>query len=159
MNSRHGRHIISVALALILLGSLSPVVAQSFYRWTDANGTTHFSSQPPPNQTDARAVELEPLNTISAQPINEREPRNVRAAAKPARPKIVMYGAQWCGYCKKARNWLAANNVKYTEYDTETSAKGKADYIKYKATGVPFFLVNGELWRGYSQGRFERLLQ
>ena len=33
--------------------------------------------------------------------------------------KVVMYGADWCGYCARARALLEAKGVAYEEIDTD----------------------------------------
>ncbi|MCX2955004.1 glutaredoxin family protein [Lentzea sp. NEAU-D7] len=32
---------------------------------------------------------------------------------------IVMYGAEWCGDCRRAKSWLTRNNVPFTYVDVE----------------------------------------
>ncbi|QLY31484.1 glutaredoxin family protein [Nocardia huaxiensis] len=32
---------------------------------------------------------------------------------------IVLYGADWCGDCRRAKVWLRENNVAFTEIDVE----------------------------------------
>lgn len=51
-------------ICLLLLISL-PALAQ-IYKYTDANGNTAFSNQPP-NGTKTEVVELPPLNSIETQ--------------------------------------------------------------------------------------------
>lgn len=53
-------------LACLLLLICVPALAQ-IYKYTDANGNTAYSSQPP-DGTRAETVELKPLNSIEAQP-------------------------------------------------------------------------------------------
>jgi hypothetical protein len=50
------------SLVLLLLLFALPAVAQ-IYKYTDANGNTAYSSQPP-NGTKAETVELPPLNSV-----------------------------------------------------------------------------------------------
>jgi len=63
-------------MCLLLLISL-PAVAQ-IYKYTDANGNTAFSNQPP-NGTRSEIVELPPLNSVETQ-------APVRPAPSPAAP-------------------------------------------------------------------------
>lgn len=32
---------------------------------------------------------------------------------------IVMYGAEWCGDCRRAKSWFKRNGVPFTEVDVE----------------------------------------
>lgn len=70
------------SLALLLLMLALPAVAQ-IYKYTDANGNTAYSSQPP-NGTKAETVDLPPLNNVNTaapppgpsapQPQNQPQP-------------------------------------------------------------------------------------
>lgn len=51
-------------LALVLL-LLAPTVAAQVYKWTDAQGTVHYSETPPPKGTTYKSV----TPTGSAQPV------------------------------------------------------------------------------------------
>ncbi len=51
--------------------------------------------------------------------------------------KLVMYGASWCGYCKKMRKTLAENNVDYIEIDVEKSSQRKSLTDTLEITGYP----------------------
>ncbi len=75
------------SLALVLLLFALPAVAQ-IYKYTDANGNTAYSNQPP-NGTQAETVDLPPLNSVQtvapapAPPIpaqNQSEPQQNAAA-------------------------------------------------------------------------------
>ena len=51
--------------------------------------------------------------------------------------KLVMYGASWCGYCKKVREALDDKNIDYIEIDVEKSSQGKAMTNALEITGYP----------------------
>ncbi|WP_303905235.1 DUF4124 domain-containing protein [Thiohalomonas denitrificans] len=140
-------------LALVLLLASGAAGAGNLYRWTDANGVTHFGDKPGPG---ASAVEVGPLNGYRAPPVPASSDPKLKEAA--GQPKVVMYGTEWCGICKKARAYLGRNSISYTEYDVEKSARGKRDYRRMNGSGVPIFLVGGQRLNGFSEERFERLL-
>ena len=63
-------------------------------------------------------------------------------------PKIVMYGADWCPYCKKLREEFEANKVDYIEIDVEKSGERETmvktmEIYGYPATWVGYTRVNG----------------
>jgi len=63
-------------------------------------------------------------------------------------PRIVMYGADWCPYCRKLRTEFNDNNVDFIEIDVEKSAyKEKItrtmEINGYPATWVGYTRVNG----------------
>jgi len=63
-------------------------------------------------------------------------------------PRIVMYGADWCGYCKKLRGEFDANNVDFIEIDVEKSSEKQTitrtmEIHGYPATWVGYTRVKG----------------
>lgn len=111
---------------------------------------TQFSDSPAPN---ADRVHVKPLNVYEA-------PAQQQATGQAAtnQPKVIMYGAQWCGVCKRARAYFHRNKIRYVEYDVEKSARGKNDYRRMKGSGVPIFLVDGRRVDGFTEARFDTLL-
>ena len=77
-------------ICLLLLISL-PALAQ-IYKYTDANGNTAFSNQPP-NGAKTEVVELPPLNSIETQtpsrPALNREPQQTAPVAPPSQPQTA----------------------------------------------------------------------
>lgn len=55
-----------VALATIVCGALGMAHAQPVYKWVDADGKTHYGSQPPPSQQDTEPLKL-PSNNGSTK--------------------------------------------------------------------------------------------
>jgi glutaredoxin len=64
-----------------------------------------------------------------------------------------MYITSWCGYCRKAREYLQSLRVNLVEYDVEKDpSKGKEMLSKSGGSkGVPLIDVEGIIIRGYSQ--------
>jgi glutaredoxin len=63
-------------------------------------------------------------------------------------PRIVMYGADWCPYCKKLREEFDANDVDFIEIDVEKSGEMQTmaetmEIYGYPATWVGYTRVNG----------------
>jgi glutaredoxin len=63
-------------------------------------------------------------------------------------PGIVMYGADWCPYCKKLREEFDANDVDFIEIDVEKSGEMQTmaetmEIYGYPATWVGYSRVNG----------------
>ncbi len=68
------------------------------------------------------------------------------------KPKVVMYGADWCGYCKKLREELEADNTDYIEIDVEKRRDKKRlskimGISGYPSTWVGYSRVNGTTLR------------
>ncbi len=64
-------------------------------------------------------------------------------------PAVALLATQWCGYCAKMREFLAAQGIAYTEYDVETTVEGRALMARVQGGGVPVLLVGEDVVHGY----------
>jgi len=144
--------------ALFLIAALaaaSAAGAQTIYRWTDAQGKIHYTSDPPPGAS--RDVVRPRVNSYAA-PASAGVPAAAPPpAAAPAGP-VVMYATSWCPYCAKARAYFSRNGIAYTEYDIEKSATANAEFKRLGGRGVPLILVGRETMRGFSDEGMDALL-
>lgn len=139
---------------LLVLITISGLLASScalseIYRWVDDNGKVQFSDRP----SAAHAVDRVEVR------VNTYQSTSYETSDVDVGQEVVMYSADWCGVCKKARRYFRENGVPFTEYDVETSAKGKAGYRKLRGKGVPIILVGKQRMNGFSAKGFERLYQ
>ncbi len=136
---------------IVLIISLFFAIGASadIHKWTDSEGKVHFGDKPPADAVSA-VVEVR---------INTYESPNIEAWNEILNPKdkVVMYSAAWCGICKKAKAYFKKNKIKYKEYDIENSNKGKRDYKKLGAKGVPVILVGEKRLNGFSSESFESI--
>lgn len=68
-----------------------------------------------------------------------------------SRSNIIIYSANNCPYCRKAKNYLEQNGFEYKEIDL-THDLSKIDELK-KSTGhrtIPLIFVNDQFVGGYS---------
>lgn len=72
---------------------------------------------------------------------------------------VVLYATDWCGYCRKAREFFTQHNIAYVEYDIEKSAEGKAQYDQLRGSGIPLVVIHGEVLRGYDPNSMKKLLK
>lgn len=73
--------------------------------------------------------------------------------------EVIMYATSWCGYCKKARVMLNMQGVKYKEFDIEKSTQAKQEMNSLGGRGVPVFLIQGEVVKGFNQQRVLELVK
>lgn len=140
------------------------------YTWTDADGTTHFSSKPPSREEDMEQVEVH--KTRSAEGTFEYKPAPApksgpggirRGTAKPASaeaaPPVELYTTSSCPRCVRARDFLDRNEVAYTEYNVD---RDSAAFKRFKDLGgheAPLAIIGGEVISGYSAERYEQALE
>jgi glutaredoxin len=148
---------------LFLLVAASPLQA-GIYKWVDADGNIHYTDTPPENQQQS----LEITGRISSYDSPEIVPADsggdaAAAASKTGTDKsakskrVVMYSAEWCGVCKRAKQYFTEKNIRFTEYDIDKNPKAKADFDKMGGRGVPVILVGNRRMNGFSAGGFEQL--
>jgi glutaredoxin len=72
---------------------------------------------------------------------------------------VVLYATDWCGYCRKTREFFKQNNIAYVEYDIEKSAEGRAQYDQLNGSGIPLIVIRGQVLRGYDPRALKNALQ
>ncbi len=140
-----------LSLFLLLLSCLTPSHAQRIYTWVDENGVTHFDESP--RSQSAMTLDM-PDTPMTEAPGPLPAPTKTEVKSQP---EIIMYSAAWCSVCKQARRFFRQNDIRYTEYDIETTAKGKRDYRKMNGSSIPIFLVDGQRYNGFAASRFSAL--
>ncbi len=141
----------------------APAAAQTLYKSIGPDGAVVYSDRPPPGGRVEKTMKFDNL-PASALPAAttahlEQQLKNLRASSAAAAPAgdVVLYSAQWCGYCKKAKAWLAENRVAYREVDIDTP-DGMASFAQAGGgKGVPLLLAGGERVQGFSTGAYGRL--
>jgi len=157
----HNSTILIVASLSILLSSFT--VSAEVYKWLDEAGRTHFSDQPPRDQA-SQNIELNEIVTYASANIvsnntdleGQGSESNVDKKFK-RKKKVVIYSAAWCGVCTKAKKYFRQNKIPFSEYDIDTSKKGKRDFKKLKARGIPVILVGKKRLNGFNVKKFETI--
>lgn len=143
-------------LALVAAVACQTPVRADIYKWTSPDGKTHFGDRPPLDST-AQQVNVR-VNTYGAPPeVEALAPSSAKAATATA--DVVVYTTQRCGYCRQAKQYLSANRIPFTEYDVETSARGRKDYRDLQGRGVPIILVGDRRMNGFSAGQLDGMLR
>jgi len=149
--------ILIIVLLLFFSSSVSfPAIAGEFYKWKDKDGNVSFSDTPPTG-VNAEVIPLkdEPTpNSITTPKVNSLKPKS--GIAEEKRPyssiKVIMYITSWCGYCRKAREYLQSLRVNLVEYDVEKNPSKEKEMLSKSggAKGVPLIGGEGIILRGYS---------
>lgn len=100
-----------------------------------------------------------------ASKAREKEPSSFTRVAEPSSNDVILYMTTWCGYCRKARAFLNARKVFFTEKDIEKDPEAskelaqKAARAGVKPQGVPVIDVRGKLVLGFDQNALDGALQ
>src|SRR5690554_53931 len=70
---------------------------------------------------------------------------------------VIMYATSWCPYCQKAREYFAANNIHYTEYDIEKDEQALQRYKSLGGRGIPFILIDELRISGFDEKRLHAI--
>ena len=145
---------LDISILVLMLASLA---SAEIYKWVDKNGKIHYEDRPPVSK-EARPlkIDLETYSTVEIRPLDVGVESQINSV-RPGQKSVVMYSTAWCGVCKKAKQYFSTNNIPFQEYDVEKSGKGKRDYKKLKAKGVPVILVGKQRMNGFSAASFEKM--
>lgn len=161
---------------LFLLFPFLPSAWGEIYQWTDKNGNVVFSDTPPSGK-EAKIKQLKEDGVYLAPPREERaEPaiRNETANTAPSQDRereakrkksirdvnVVMYSTNWCGYCKKAREYITSLGANLTEYNIEEDkSRGDEMLKKSGSRSIPVIDVEGIIIRGYSPGMIKQAVE
>ncbi len=97
-------------------------------------------------------------------------PGQPAVAAAPAVSKdndVIIYRTSWCGYCKKAAEYLRTKGVKFVEKDIEKDPNARQDMLaraqkagvpQSALQGVPILAVKGKIITGFDRNAIDRAL-
>ncbi len=86
------------------------------------------------------------------------------ALAATGQPRVIIYGAEWCGACHEAAKWLSGKHVKFVEKDIEKDSGAeremRAKLAKAGLSGgsIPVIDVGGKIMVGFSAPKIQAAL-
>ncbi len=116
---------------------------------------------------DIHDIGQQPDNEELRRVLREIDPEAAGTEAKPAPAEalpqggIVMYCSSWCPDCKRARAWLKARNLAYTEVDIYANDAAAAQVKKW-ANGnltTPTFDIDGVIIVDFNEEKLKQTLK
>lgn len=152
-----------IVVLFFLIVLMSGTAGAEIYKWVDDKGQVHFSDRSPHDEKVKGDVSVLSMPRSRPQSIidyggsgNNTEPEE---RIEPKTPEVELYTTSWCGYCKKARNFLKARNIPFMEYDIEKDEAAARRKMKLDGRrGVPFAVINGQKVHGFSKATYKRML-
>jgi len=149
---------------LLLLGAsaTTTLFAQSLYKSVGPDGKVVYSDRPPTQGRIEKTLKFENLPSsvlpasVSSTVEQLRKQKTSSATTTPT-GGVVMYSATWCGYCKKAKAYLANKNITYQDVDIDTS-DGMVAYAKAGGgKGVPLLIAGSQRVQGFSTDAYDEI--
>jgi glutaredoxin-like YruB-family protein len=141
------------------------------YQWVDENGVVTFKDSPPPVSRKRSKVKVYNDNDFAPAPPHQPAPATrsdkstATASSQPATPKkerfsgtVEMYVTDWCGYCKKAQNYMNYKGIPYVAYDIEKDSAARQRHKELGGRGVPLIIIGSNKMSGFSPESLEYYL-
>jgi len=120
---------VKAAIFLAFAFASAAIHADTVYRSVGPDGKVTYSQRPP---ADGKIDKTLVFQNLPSSPLPESTlryraelmksmNRKLAEGAKPYRAQPVFFMAQWCGYCKQAKSYLAEKGISYREYDIDTA--------------------------------------
>jgi glutaredoxin len=159
--------------ALLGIASLGPDAAKRvYYQFTDEKGSVRFVEQldqvPAAWRDRVGYVEMDgppPLSPSDARRMRRLGGANAAGVALastgssgPRSSGVLLYYAEWCGYCRKTRAELDRRGVSFQMLNIENPATLEELVEKTGQRGIPVLDVGGKILIGYDPEGLDRLL-
>ena len=138
-----------------------------YYQFVDAQRNVRFVERledvPEALRASVGFVKLDvppPLSPGDAARVRRarRSGSPVATTRAPGAAQIVLYSAEWCGACKKAKRHLARRGIDYEERDVDTPRWADELYRVTGARAVPVIDVDGRMLTGFSPDGYDALI-
>ncbi|WP_298431586.1 glutaredoxin domain-containing protein [Geobacter sp.] len=159
---------IKTLLPIITLLLSFSLAGAEMYQWVDENGAVTFKDTPPPASKKRRKVKVYNDGDFDPPPQPApatRKAKGPAAASQPANPKkerftgtVEMYVTDWCGYCRRAENYLKSKGIPYVAYDIEKDSAARQRHKELGGRGVPLIIIGSNRISGFSQETLEYYL-
>jgi glutaredoxin len=74
------------------------------------------------------------------------------------RNTVVMLSASWCGYCRRARDYMQSVGIAHCEYDVETNPEGRRQFSAMARKVIPVIKIRDDVLIGFDRDALVRAL-
>ena len=151
--------------------SLGPGDAKRlYYQFIDAQSRVRFVERlddvPARWRSRVGFVEMDsppPLSPAMAEETRDRRyaavaSKHRKLAPAKMRGRIVLYSADWCGWCQKAKQHLDRKGINYEIRDIDHPENLAELVAKTGQKGIPVLDVGGRVVKGFSPARYDELI-
>jgi len=136
------------------IGGLALVVALGIgaSKVLDANPTSEDAAA-------ATGLAVTPTATSVSQPPNAAADSDEAIARARGDVPITMYTTTWCPVCVRAKQYMEAQGIRYTERDVEASDSARVACLRLNPRcSVPTIDIDGEVLVGFGAGSIEQAI-
>ena len=126
--------------------------------WRDRVGHVEMNQPPPLTPVEARKSWKLSSSEASKILLASNRPLSPKAGDRQ-RDSVILYSADWCGYCTKAKKHLDREGIEYEVRDVDNGAIARELREKTGRGGVPVLDFSGEILRGYSPDRYQEAVE
>ena len=116
---------------LVLVGVVHGADAPTqttLYKSVGPDGRTVYGDRPPVDGRSAQTMKFEnlpssPLSPATLAYLEQLKKGGGTASAPLPGGELVLFTTSWCGYCKKAKAYLASKGARYKEVDIESKRR------------------------------------
>jgi glutaredoxin 3 len=73
--------------------------------------------------------------------------------------KVEIYSTPTCHFCHMAKDFFAANNIAFTDYDVSTDETRRAEVVERSGQmGVPVIFIDDQMVIGFDEGKIKEYL-
>lgn len=155
----------AVLVLCAVLTTTTPIAQTLLYKSVGPDGKIVYSDRAPTEGRLEKTMKFEnlpnsPLPASATSQIDILRKAKYAFTPNPSSARtgeVVLYSADWCGYCRKAKAYLASNRIAYHEVDIDTD-NGKADFARTGGgKGIPLLLAGGQRVQGFSTAAYDSL--
>jgi glutaredoxin len=170
INCKGGEMFIGVTLVCITLILISLPIGAEMYRWVDDNGVVTFKDSPPPLSKKRKKVKTYTEGDFTPAPstqpaVGTQEERTAKPLPQAITPKkehfngvVEIFVTGWCGYCKKALDYMTRKGIKFVAYDIEKDSAASQRHKELGGRGVPLIIIGSNKMNGFSPETLEYYL-
>lgn len=155
---------IGIAVLASAFASAFAAHAGTLYKSVGPDGRIIYSDQPPADSKVEKTIAFTnlPATPLPAAVLRYREELQKGVQKRLADPgnkadsgQTVLFSAEWCGYCRKAKAYLAEKRIPYREYDVDTQEGMRALAALGEGKGIPVLVRNGRKTQGFSREAYD----